>query len=456
MTAVMPAPAAAAQRADGVELLGPYLGSGTDAPTFVVRRADGQMAQLTSLLYLLLEVMAEPASDAEHAERLSVATGREVTADDVAHLVDTRLVPLGLAVRGGAEALAPRPVLALALSARRELLSATVVRRIAGALVPLFARPLVWLIVAAFVALDVWMIVSGRLVDSLVDLVRQPERALVVALLAFASIAAHELGHAAACLRGGGRPGGIGFGLYVLWPAFYTDVTDSYRLSRRDRLRVDLGGVYLNAVFGVVMGALYLATGFLPFVAVAAAMNGSMLEQLLPYARFDGYWVMSDLAGVPDLFPRFRPALASLRPGKPRHPLMAELRPGPRRAVTAWAVITAVVLPVQLAGAVVVAPVVLVAVAHAASDAVEVATEGDPATVALGVLRLLTAGFTAAALVYGLGLLATRSARSVWPVWAATPPRRRAWLASGAAAAAVALLAVATSLARVADGVLSG
>ena len=43
----------------------------------------------------------------------------------------------------------------------------------------------------------------------------------------------------------------MGAGLYLIWPAFYTDVSDSYRLSRGGRLRVDLGGLYFNAVFSV-------------------------------------------------------------------------------------------------------------------------------------------------------------------------------------------------------------
>jgi hypothetical protein len=34
-----------------------------------------------------------------------------------------------------------------------------------------------------------------------------------------------------------------------------------------------------------------------------------MLEQLTPFARFDGYWILSDLDGVPDLFARIPPIL---------------------------------------------------------------------------------------------------------------------------------------------------
>ena len=45
----------------------------------------------------------------------------------------------------------------------------------------------------------------------------------------------------------------MGTGLYLVWPAFYTDVTDSYRLGRGGRLRIDLGGLYFNAIVAVAM-----------------------------------------------------------------------------------------------------------------------------------------------------------------------------------------------------------
>ena len=57
-----------------------------------------------------------------------------------------------------------------------------------------------------------------------------------------------RVGYAAACHRGGAEPGAIGVAVYVVYPAFFTDVTASYRLSRAGRLRTDLGGVYFNAL----------------------------------------------------------------------------------------------------------------------------------------------------------------------------------------------------------------
>ena len=43
---------------------------------------------------------------------------------------------------------------------------------------------------------------------------------LLVFALAVASAGFHELGHASACRYGGATPGGMGMGMYLVWPAF--------------------------------------------------------------------------------------------------------------------------------------------------------------------------------------------------------------------------------------------
>jgi putative peptide zinc metalloprotease protein len=70
----------------------------------------------------------------------------------------------------------------------------------------------------------------------------------------------HELGHAAALRYAGGKVKAMGVGLYLVYPAFYTDVTDNYRLKRWERIRTDLGGFYFNLIFALGMLGLYLAT----------------------------------------------------------------------------------------------------------------------------------------------------------------------------------------------------
>ncbi len=64
------------------------------------------------------------------------------------------------------------------------------------------------------------------------------------------------------------------------------------------------------------------------------------LQQLLPLGRLDGYFVVADLVGVPDLFGRIGPILRSAVPGRPTDPKVAELRRSARVVVTLWVVLT--------------------------------------------------------------------------------------------------------------------
>ena len=117
----------------------------------------------------------------------------------------------------------------------------------------------------------------------------------------------HEFGHAAAARKGGAVPGVMGAGIYLVWPAFYTDVTDSYRLGRVGRIRTDLGGLYFNAVVAVAIAGIWWGTGWDALLLVIATQILQMIRQLTPLVRFDGYHVLADLTGVPDLFPRIGP-----------------------------------------------------------------------------------------------------------------------------------------------------
>ena len=94
----------------------------------------------------------------------------------------------------------------------------------------------------------------------------------------------------------------MGVGVYLVWPAFYTDVTDAYRLDRRGRLRTDLGGVYFNAIFALLAGAALLRDAARRrCCSLVFVQHVIVLQQLLPLLRFDGYYVLSDLTGVPDM-----------------------------------------------------------------------------------------------------------------------------------------------------------
>ncbi|NJM95342.1 MAG: M50 family metallopeptidase [Acaryochloridaceae cyanobacterium CSU_5_19] len=115
------------------------------------------------------------------------------------------------------------------------------------------------------------------------------------------SLLMHELGHASACVRYGGRPSEIGFTVYLLWPAFYSDVSDAWRLKRWQRVVVDLGGVFFQLAVAAVYVFLYQQTGWQAYQIALALIIGSCLMTLNPVFKFDGYWVFADAFGITNL-----------------------------------------------------------------------------------------------------------------------------------------------------------
>ena len=176
------------------------------------------------------------------------------------------------------------------------------------------------MVLAAFLAVCWWVFVERGLASATYEAFDQPVLLLLVFVATVFSAGFHEFGHAAAARRGGATPGAMGAGLYLVWPAFYTDVTDSYRLGRGGRVRTDLGGLYFNAIVAVGIAGLWSVTRYDSLLLVVATQILQMLRQLTPLVRFDGYHVLADVTGVPDLFHRIRPTLLGLLPWRWRHP----------------------------------------------------------------------------------------------------------------------------------------
>jgi putative peptide zinc metalloprotease protein len=332
--------------APGIELVGRYEGSGYKEDPYIARREDGQMIQLSQLLYLVAEA-ADGSRDLEAiAAQVTEGFGRNVSADNVAYLIENNLQPLGVLARpdGSApEVQKADPLLALKL--KKELLGERGVNAAAILLKPLFWFPVMMAFVAGLVAVDIWYFSSHGIGQSMRDLLYSPLLILGVYVLLILSILWHEFGHATACRYGGAKPGVIGFGIYVVWPAFYTDVTDTYRLGKGGRVRTDLGGVYFNGLFSIAIAGVYMLTRFEPLLVLILMQHMLMIYNFIPFLRMDGYYVISDLTGVPDLFSRVKPTLRSLIPGHETEDSVSELKTWVRVVVTLWVLI---VIPLLL------------------------------------------------------------------------------------------------------------
>jgi putative peptide zinc metalloprotease protein len=330
--------------ADGIELIGEYEDSGYKEPPAIARRADGQVIQLPKLLYFVAESADGKRSYAQIAERVTEATGRGVSGDDIRFLVNEKLRPLGVLVQAdGSSPQVQKADPMLALKFRAALVPEGAVRAITTVFYPLFFSPVILAALAGLAAVDVWLFFFHGIAQPARELVYNPLLLLMIFGLIVLGTALHEVGHATAARYGGAKPGVMGAGVYIVWPAFYTDVTDAYRLDRKGRLRTDFGGVYFNVLFALATTGAYFLTSFEPLLIVVLIQHFQILQQLLPLLRLDGYYILSDLTGVPDLFMRLKPTLTSLIPGK-KDESADQLKPWVRVVVTGWVIVLIPVL----------------------------------------------------------------------------------------------------------------
>src|SRR2546423_10178746 len=119
----------------------------------------------------------------------------------------------------------------------------------------------------------------------------------------------------------------MGAGFYIVYPAYYTAVTDNNRLPRWSRVRTDLGGFYFNLIFGLVLTAAFLLTGADFLLLGIAIIDFEIVHQLLPFIRLDGYWALADISGIPDFFSQIGPFIRSQIPSWAPFPKGRVLQP---------------------------------------------------------------------------------------------------------------------------------
>jgi putative peptide zinc metalloprotease protein len=411
--------------AEGLDLLGEVSGSGYEQGAALVRRADGQMVQLGPLMYALLEEVDGSRRNDELSTAMCEKLGRECDESHVAAIA-RKLAQQGLLA--GSESNTPERVNPLlALRWKFVVTNPELTRRLTAPFTWLF-RP--WTVVPVLVAFAVtsWFVVVHEGVASgAAQAFERPELILLIFALGVASAAFHELGHASACRVGGGTPGAMGAGIYLVWPAFYTDVTDAYRLPRGARLRTDLGGLYFNSIVAVATLGAWVAFRVDALLLLIALQLLEMVKQLSPVIRADGYHVLSDATGVPDLYAHIIPTLKRLLP---RHRTEPSALTGRARVwVTIWVL---VIVPVLLAGvlsAILLLPRLAASTwfssGHVLSAMPGQAHEGDVVDLLVSLLRLLALTLP----VMGMALITRRvvaglGGRAV--SWSRGRPTRRA------------------------------
>ncbi|WP_316860902.1 site-2 protease family protein [uncultured Cohaesibacter sp.] len=131
---------------------------------------------------------------------------------------------------------------------------------------------------------------------------------MLVALVCLKAL--HELGHAFTAVHYGCRVPAIGIAFMFMTPMLFADVSDAWRIpSRKNRILISAAGLLTELAVAII--ALFLWP-FLPdgvyrttaFVFATTGLVSSLLVNLNPLMRFDGYFIFSDWLGIDNLRPR--------------------------------------------------------------------------------------------------------------------------------------------------------
>lgn len=259
-----------------------------DDPVYMLHGRNRTQMRLSPAAYELLRGRKMGFSFEELAQTMSRQLGRPVSPDDVEHIYQRILEEIAEIERN------PKRKRSGFLF-RLPFVPKTVVNKIASYLSVGFLPITTLCVLGGVIAAVAYVLIEGIAID------RTLPGFWWVIVLFMLSMFLHELGHASACLRYGAEPSQIGFTIYMIWPAFYCDVSSAWQLKRWQRVVVDLGGVYFQLIVAGCYAVAYVITDWEPLRIAVLFIIGSFLFSLNPIFKFDGYWMVADALGVTNL-----------------------------------------------------------------------------------------------------------------------------------------------------------
>ena len=131
---------------------------------------------------------------------------------------------------------------------------------------------------------------------------------LLVAWIGLKTI--HELAHGVVCQRYGGEVRETGVVLAFFAPLAFVDVTSCWSFrSRWQRIHTALAGMYVELLFAAFAVFVWTTTEstvvrHLMYNVIIMASFSTIVFNANPLMRFDGYYVLSDLLQIPNLYTR--------------------------------------------------------------------------------------------------------------------------------------------------------
>lgn len=111
----------------------------------------------------------------------------------------------------------------------------------------------------------------------------------------------HEIGHSVSAQKYNINCKQIGVGIYLIFPIFYINLGEAWKLKKSKRILINLSGIYFQLIIGVgliilnyvIENKIIIHLFFTNFIVILLNLN--------PFIKFDGYWILSDILNVKNL-----------------------------------------------------------------------------------------------------------------------------------------------------------
>ncbi|PKO58599.1 MAG: hypothetical protein CVU24_16880, partial [Betaproteobacteria bacterium HGW-Betaproteobacteria-18] len=157
-------------------------------------------------------------------------------------------------------------------------------------------------VVGLYLAARQWDIFAGNFVNTLT-----PSGYISYIIAIIMAKCVHELGHALIAKKAGIRVPRMGVAFLVMFPVLYTDLGEGWLLhDHRLRRLVSAGGMLAE---GALAATALFMWGMLPdgafrdacYILAVVSVGRSILINVSPFMRFDGYYLLSDHFNIPNL-----------------------------------------------------------------------------------------------------------------------------------------------------------
>jgi putative peptide zinc metalloprotease protein len=140
------------------------------------------------------------------------------------------------------------------------------------------------------------------------SLITTTEGLFMAAVVFFILKIIHEFAHAFTATKYNVPIPHMGVAVIIFYPVLYTETTGSWRLKdKKQRMHIGLSGVIAEIYMAILFLWIWLLSPMgsdiqsISFLVITISLIGSLLINLNPLMRFDGYYILSDLTGYENL-----------------------------------------------------------------------------------------------------------------------------------------------------------